>query len=105
MSNTRDMSEFGYIELAEAGDLLRAYADNPEILEDGVAVEFNPNSGNVFLVDDDCNVALLNRGKLERWYSCPICGWEGFLDEMDHGEDNEGCQEYLREIKKGSESA
>ena len=53
MSNTRDLSKFGFIELKEAGRLLTAYSDNSDILGDGVAIEFNPLSGNVFLVDND----------------------------------------------------
>ena len=101
--NTQDMSKFGYRELDMAGDLLKAYKgenDNTRFLGDGVKVEFNPNSGNVFLVDEDYNVAMMNGDKLEDWFYCPVCGHEGFLDEMDHSEDNEECQEYLESIKE-----
>lgn len=100
MNNTQDLSEFGYIELDEAGTLLKAYADNPYVLNgSNINVEFNPNSGNVFLVDGDYNVAMMNGDNLELFYSCPICGHEGFLEDMEHNEDNKECQEYLNEIR------
>ena len=100
MNNTQDLSKFGYIELDEAGTLLKAYADNPNVLEgSNINVEFNPNSGNVFLVDEDYNVAMMNGDDLELWYSCPICGHEGFLEDMKHNEDDEECQKYLKEIR------
>ena len=100
MNNTQDLSKFGYIELDEAGTLLKAYADNPNVLDGSmINVEFNPNSGNVFLVDEDYNVAMMNGDNLELWYSCPICGHEGFLEDMEHGEDDDECQEYLESIR------
>jgi len=46
-------------------------------------VEFNPNSGNVFLVDGDCRVAMVNdNGNLENWVDCSNCGAEGFRSEL-----------------------
>lgn len=97
--NTHDLSEFGYRELDMTADLLKAYVDNGKnILGDGVKVEFNPNSGYVFLVDGDYNVAMVNGDNLEFRYNCPICGHEGFLEDMQHGEDDEECQEYLKDI-------
>ena len=103
MNNTRDFSEMGYRELDMVGDLLKAYKGNNDetrFLGDGVKSEFNPNSGNVFLVDEDYNVAMMNGDKLEDFFSCPECGHEGFLEEMQHGEDCEGCVEYLESIAK-----
>jgi len=102
MTNTRDLTKFGYRELDEAITLLKALRDNDKtrFLNDGVAIEFNQNSGNVFLVDEDCNVAMMNGDNLEDWFSCPICGHEGFLEDMEHNEDNKECQEYLKGIKR-----
>jgi len=98
--NTQDLSKFGYIELDKAGTLLKAYANNPMVLNGSeINVEFNPNSDKVFLIDEDYNVAMMNGDNLELWYSCPICGHEGFLEDMEHNEDNEECQEYLDEIR------
>ncbi len=89
MTNTRDLSLFGYREMDMAGDLLKKYAngrfndwEGENNLTDGVAVEFNPNSGNVFLVDNDYNVAMENdNAKLEMFLSCSYCGAEGFASE------------------------
>lgn len=107
MDNTQDLSKFGYRELYMAGDLLKAYKTNKDKThvfgryDSGVNVEFNPNSGNVFLVDSDYNVAMMNGHDLEDFFSCPICGHEGFLEDMKHGEDNPECLDYVLEIQKG----
>lgn len=76
--NTQDISKFGIREKLEAGNLLKAYGENgAEFLTDGVTVEFNPNSGMVFLVDEDFNVAVLDGDKLVQFFNCPQCGNEG----------------------------
>src|SRR3990167_4830903 len=80
---TSDLSRFGLKELDVAGDLLKNFANgaNKETQEgeielgDGVRLMFNHNSGNVFLSDEDLNVAMLNdSGKLEMFLSCSNCG-------------------------------
>ncbi len=87
--NTQDLSKFGLRELAIAAQLLKAYTENvPEFLHDGVKIEFNPNSGEVFLVDYDYNVAMIRDGELKQWFSCSNCGKEGF------GNDNENMAEF-----------
>jgi hypothetical protein len=101
MNNTRDLLNFGYRELDMAGTLLKTFQtvnDDTKYLNSNVTIEFNQSSGNVFLVDEDCNVAMMNGHQLEDWFSCPICGHEGFKKDMEHGEDNEECQEYLKDI-------
>lgn len=100
---TTDLSRFGYRELKIAGVLLTAYTDrthqSPVNFEnDGVQVMMNTSSGNVFLVNSEYQVAMMNGDKLESFYSCPECGHEGFAEEMKHGEDNKDCQRYLKEI-------
>jgi len=98
---TKDLTQFGYRELGMAGDLLKAIKtdkDKTEYLYNGVELQFNPNSGNVFLSDEDYNVAMMNGDDLEDFFSCPICGHEGFKEEMPHNEDSEECQEYLKDI-------
>ena len=103
---TADLSKFGYRELSEAADLLKAYADNPSVLDgDDVSVSFNMNSGYVFLSDEDFNTALINHesGKLEKWYNCPVCGHEGFHGEMCHNTDDPECAEYLESIDVAKE--
>jgi hypothetical protein len=88
--NTRDLSKFGFREIGIAAELLTKYADGRQSwasaeddLDDGVAVEFNPNSGEVFLADEDYRTAMVNRdGKLENWIYCSNCGVEGFRSEL-----------------------
>jgi hypothetical protein len=83
--NTRDLSSFGWRELKMAAELLTALVEQgkPDELWEGIAVEFNPNSGHVFLVDEDFNVALLNGDKLETWFHCGECGLEGFAEDIN----------------------
>lgn len=88
MTNTQDLSKFGNRERDIASKLLHALAENmfasdDDELGDGVSVEFNPESGNVFLVDNDYNVLMLNEHDLlENFVSCADCGAEGFRSEM-----------------------
>ena len=103
MSNTQDLSKFGYVELKEAGRLLSAYKqsnDKTDFLGSEIQVEFNPESGNVFLVDGDFNVAMMHNGGLQDFFVCPNCGHEGFAEDMKHGEEDKDCQEYLEQILK-----
>ena len=97
--NTNDLAEFGYREKKIAAELLTAYCENTEILGDGVKIEFNPNSGNVFLIDEDFKVAMINGDNLELWYNCPYCGHEGFKEDMEHEPKDEECTRYLEEIE------
>jgi hypothetical protein len=75
--NARDLSKFGLREIGVAAELLTKYADGrswasaEDELSRDIAVEFNPNSGEVFLVDDDYGVAMVNdNGKLENSVVC-----------------------------------
>lgn len=95
-NNTRDLSKFGYREYDMAGDLLKALA-NPSNhtqvegleLSDGVTIEFNPNSGNVFLIDEDNNTVMMNQGKkLENWVQCYFCGNEDFKSKININNDS-----------------
>ena len=93
---TADLSKFGYRELDEAGKLLIAYAKNGvDFLSDGITLNFNTNSGFVFLSDEDYNVGILNEGKVEQWFNCSECGEEGFKEHFEEeGLDKcEGCKE------------
>jgi hypothetical protein len=89
-------------------DIMRAWGDHglPDDFGDrGVRPAFNRNSGHVFLVNEDYEVAMLRDGRLERWHSSPYAGHEGFFDDLakDYasmcGED----QEWLRDIANGRE--
>jgi hypothetical protein len=98
---TSDLSRFGYRELDMAGEILRAYAKNgsPDNFDtEGLKLMMNANSGYVFLTNEECDVLMMtDDGKLEKWHSCPICGHEGFSEDMAHNEDDEECQQYLEE--------
>ena len=98
-TTTTDISKFGRREIAEAAKLLQAYSDDgAEFLGDGVTVMFNMRSGNVFLTDEDYKVGMMNGDTLEEWFTCPECGHEGFLEDMLHESEYDGCFEYMREI-------
>lgn len=87
------LSAFGSRERYLAGELLiawseEAWASQADHLQDGVTLDFNPNSGYVFLVDEDFNVAMLNGdGKLENWLYCGECGAEGLRSDVSFAED------------------
>ena len=88
---TTDLRDFGYRELRMAGELLTAYkttADRSERLGDGVHVVFNRTSGNVFLCDEDYNVAMMNGHVLEDWHDCGYCGAEGFAEDLFDGDEH-----------------
>lgn len=84
--NTQDLSKLGFKEIAQLAELLKVYADNgSDFLESGVQWEYNPNSDNLFLVDEDYNVGMINpeTGKLEQWVNCEHCNAEGFKGELE----------------------
>ena len=88
-----ELSEMSSNELAEVAILLTHFAQNPTILDDGVHACVNRRSGFIFLSDSDYNVALMNQGKLERFYTCPNCGEEGFKEDFNEFT-NDCCIEY-----------
>ena len=65
-----------------------------DFYNDEVRPMMNMSSGYVFLTNSEYQVAMMNGDKLESWYSCPECGHEGFLEDMQHDGDRD-CQEYL----------
>jgi hypothetical protein len=102
--NTRKLENFGYRELDLARELLNAMIDEglPEGFDpDGVAIEFNPDSGYVFLVNNEFQVAMMNGDSLELYYILPHSGEEGFRDELEELDLNElhpDDQQYLKDI-------
>ena len=104
MSVTKDLTEFGIMELQEASEILKVlktHKDKTHFLGDGVELHFNANSGMVFLSDEDYNTACLTSdGTLEDWFVCPYCGEEGFADDVKHHNDeDEDCVSW--EIENG----
>lgn len=105
--NTNDLSKFGLREIKIASVLLQKYSDG-EVTDrcrdyfgySGVKLEFNTNSGIVYLVDDDCNVAIVNDDLdlLDLFLFTPDDGFEGFFDELvdNYNEMSEDDREYLK---------
>ncbi len=95
---TADLSTFGNRELLIASDLLRAYAENrADFLGENITLNFNPNSGYVFLSDEDYRVGILadDENKVVEFFSCPVCGYEGTQEEAKaEGKDFEGNDGY-----------
>lgn len=90
-------------------ELLQAWGEQGlpnDFYEEGVKVAFNRNSGNVFLVNEDYQCAMMNGDKLESHYTSPYHGHEGFLDELLEMVDdswNEDDIEWLNDIKSNLE--
>jgi hypothetical protein len=66
-------------------EILNAWNDQglPDTFsETGAKFAFNRNSGNVFLVNEDCQCAMMNGDKLESFYSTPYSGLEGFIGDL-----------------------
>lgn len=86
MSTTINLADFGYREKKMAAKLLLAMCEHglPEDFSDSaVTVMMNQSSGNVFLTNDEYEVAMLTSdGKLESWYYTPYKGYEGFYEDL-----------------------
>lgn len=104
--NTNDFSKFGSIELQEAGEILTLYSDNSVtdrvknvFGHSGVKIEFNTQSGKVFMVDDDMNCVMINEdGILDLFLFTPDDGKEGFFDELlsEYHDMTDDDKEYLK---------
>lgn len=100
-STTTNLADFGSRERRMLIELLTAWDEQglPENFNDEAVVPImNQNSGNVFLTNEDFDVAMMHNGQLESFYSCPYCGHEGFKDEMDHEAQDADCTRYLQDI-------
>jgi hypothetical protein len=101
MSTTTDLSKFGWREWDLLRTLINAMCEQglPEdFANDEVHPMFNMDSGNVFLTNSECQVAMMNGDKLESFYSCPYCGHEGFKDEIAHDYKDSECADYVKEL-------
>ena len=96
---TADLSKFGNLEIDKAIELLKAYRkQGAENLGDGLTLNFNTRSGNIFLSDDDYNVYMMNGDNLEQFFNCGYCGYEGFKEDMNHEPQDKDCTDYLKQI-------
>jgi len=99
MTNTQDWSKFGEVEIEMARELL---SHIKEIDSHGkVEIEFNDNSGKVFLVDSDYRVWLMNDDKIEEWFNCSYCGNEGFKEDLIENpcDESEDCKDFIKMLK------
>ena len=98
---TKDFSKFGQREREMASELLSAYGtpkDDTKLLGQGITVFFNPNSGYVFLSDEDYNVAIIEGDRLVDFITCPECGHEATLGDFLDDCTNDCCEEYHSEL-------
>lgn len=67
-----------------------------------VRFAFNKNSGNVFLVNDEYQVAMVEGICLESFYTSPYEGKEGFFTDLmsEYADMHREDQEWFREIAK-----
>jgi hypothetical protein len=104
--NTSDFSKFGNTELQEAGEILTLYSDNSVtdrvknvFGHSGVKIEFNTQSGKVFMVDDELTCVMINEdGILDLFLFTPDDGKEGFFDELlsEYNDMTDDDKEYLK---------
>ncbi|AXN53418.1 hypothetical protein M1M16_gp37 [Methanobacterium virus Drs3] len=97
------LEKFGYREMAIAGEILKEISNGlPEgFAPYGLAIELNPLSGEVFLVNDYDQIAMMHGDSLEMYYILPHSGIGGFWDELEELDLNElhyEDQEYLKDI-------
>jgi hypothetical protein len=99
-----NLESFGYREIEETADLLKAYLESDIKPLAGLKVCFNANSGNVFLSDEDYNVWMLVNGKLEEFFNCGNCGCEGFIEDFKDRtvDDCADCVELYKRVKEES---
>lgn len=103
MCTTTDLNDFQERELIELINLVKAKIEEgfpKDFDNEEVTIMLNKNSGNVFFTNANFDVALINNnsGKLESFYCCPICGDEGFFEDIeDHSLDDE-CNEWLKDV-------
>src|ERR1051326_7346158 len=98
-NKTASFQGFGFREIEMASELLKAVAngewktpeDHDQFDQSEFSIEFNPNSGHVFIVDGEYNVAMLNDKELEIWVTCGDCGAEGFKSETAFNYYNNVC--------------
>lgn len=82
---TTDFSKFGHRERELAAKLLTAWNEQglPENMEEyKIEIMLNTQSGNVFLIDAEFQVAMMNGENLETFYTDFETGEEGFKDEL-----------------------
>ena len=85
MTTTTNLSEFGNRERALVIELMTEWNNGnlpSDFAEENIQIMLNTTSGNVFLTNDEYQVAMMNDDKIESFYVSPYAGTEGFYDEL-----------------------
>jgi len=92
---TNDLDSLGYMELSDAAELLKAYAEQrPDFLGSETHIYFDEQNAVTFIQDDDGHTAMLNdNGKLEQLFSCAECGYEDFREDFIKHAATEECMQ------------
>jgi hypothetical protein len=114
---TKDLYNFGSSNIAEASKLLTQIAENGYLEHfcniTGIELHYNTHSDKVFISNSKYEVAMLNSdGKLETFFACPTCGFEGFVQNiLDDGKMccddyllDRGVIKYLKDLDDSEES-
>ncbi len=103
---TENLADFGTRELKEAGKLLSAiaYGLPDDFYNQGIRVGFNMNSGYVFLINDEYQVAMYDdeSEELYSFYTTPYEGREGCYEELlqEYDDMHPEDQEFMNDIKQ-----
>ncbi len=107
-SYTENLAEFGFREISMLKDILTSWVDNglpDNFNQDGVRPAMNMNSGYVFLINEDYQVAMMNGEQLEEFHTLPYSGIEGFLSDLVEENDPDDLHkedvEYILQIADG----
>lgn len=112
MSTTTNLADFGFREIKMARDLLDAWVNNglpDDFSNDGVVIMMNQNSGNVFLTNEEFEVAMESEGKLYSYYNSPYEGLEGPFEQLVeeyptmHEEDKEWFRDLAERLDRSDE--
>jgi hypothetical protein len=82
---TSDLLKFGEKELHLVKSLIEVAKKHglpKDFFDSEVQIMVNTYSGNVFLANSECKVAMLNGNMLETWYYLSHDGSEGFLADL-----------------------
>lgn len=96
---TTNLDDFGIRELAMAGELLTVLSNGypDDFYLEGVTLMMNQYSGDVFLTNDECQVAMLNGDDLEMWYNTPYECHEGFAEDLLQELEDDGAECWIRD--------
>ena len=103
---TADFSDWGYRDIADAATILELWSDQKLTRladyyfdNDGsITVNFNQNSGIVFLSNSDYQVLVESDGKLELFITTGWTGQEGTLDDLADDADDSWEKDDLEEV-------